>query len=175
MANEGKWIAVAVGAFFLLGGMSKKAMASSSGIPIGNVPVGTRPASEGFLAGFFSGNTGGTHPVNVNAEPILPGINIAAGSGDEDIGIHPVPGIAAPVPQPGVVVVPDSNTPVIDQLPIFTVTGSNEAGFTLTAPEANFENFTGSTNIRVEGFGDQNPDFNFATQPDVLKAYLEQF
>lgn len=135
-----KWGVLGVGAWLLLGG--------------------ARPT------GASGGNTGAARPLSVPAQPALPGMTIfvgqqptmpqtsivtdaglAAASGDEDIGIAPVPGIAAPIS------------------PIFRVEGTREGGFTLSGP---FQ-VEGDTRIRVEAFGGVG---TFATTPDVLAQEL---
>ncbi len=118
------------------------------------------------------------------AADVTPGLIFM--SADEDIGIPPAPIFAAPAPTVEaartVVVVQDSNTPVIEQTPIFlagprsgeifTVEGSTSQGFTLSGPT---ENLSGTDQIRVGEFVGFAEDETFVTTPDVLAAYLAQF
>jgi len=141
-----------------------------------NFFTGQSPAPVGASGGggfsFFS-----------QAEPALPGLpadvtpGLIATSGDEDIGIAPAPMFAAPEPATSAVVVQDSNTPVIEQTPTFVpqtfrVEGSSSEGFSLSGPT---EGLTGSTQIRVAEFVGFAPGETFATTPDVLARFLEQF
>ncbi len=146
------WGAVGVGAWLLLRGMGPKQPAAAAGSQGGGSP----PAN--FLDQFGAAFAG-----------------LFAASGDEDIGVAPAPGIAAPGPAPGTkLVVQDGNTPVIAQTPKLiqqnvTLFGSQSTGFGLEGGE----NLTGSTQIKVAA-DSIVADHSFSTTPDVLSRYIDE-